>query len=55
MKDIANARKDYLDKISTDLVKNHDLIAIEDLKVANMLKNHHIAKAISEVSWGTVP
>ena len=48
---IANARKDYLDKISTDLVKNHDLIAIEDLKVANMLKNHHIAKAISEVSW----
>ena len=48
---IANARKDYLDKISTALVKNHDLIAIEDLKVANMLKNHHIAKAISEVSW----
>ena len=48
---IANARKDYLDKISTNLVKNHDLIAIEDLKVANMVKNHHISKALNEVSW----
>ncbi|WP_257348174.1 IS200/IS605 family element RNA-guided endonuclease TnpB [Pseudalkalibacillus decolorationis] len=48
---IANARKDYLDKISTDIVKNHDIIGMEDLTVSNMMKNHHLAKAISEVSW----
>ena len=48
---IANARKDYLHKISTDIVKNHDIIGIEDLQVSNMLKNHKLAKAISEVSW----
>lgn len=48
---IGNARKDYLDKISTYIVKNHDMIAIEDLQVANLIKNHKLAKAISEVSW----
>jgi putative transposase len=48
---ISNARKDYLAKISTHLVKNHDLIAIEDLQVSHMLKNGYLAKAISEVSW----
>jgi putative transposase len=48
---IANARKDMLDKISTDIVKNHDIIGIEDLSVSNMLKNRNLAKAISEVSW----
>lgn len=48
---IANARTDYLHKISTEIVKNHDIIGMEDLCVANMLKNHKLAKAISEVSW----
>ncbi|MBS4174361.1 IS200/IS605 family element RNA-guided endonuclease TnpB [Bacillus sp. FJAT-49736] len=48
---IANARKDYLDKLSTEIVKNHDTIGMEDLSVVNMLKNHHLAKAISDVSW----
>ena len=48
---IANARKDYLDKISTEIVKNHDMIGMENLSVSNMLKNHNLAKAISEVSW----
>ncbi|WP_088123274.1 RNA-guided endonuclease TnpB family protein, partial [Bacillus wiedmannii] len=46
-----NARKDYLEKISTEIIKNHDVIGIEDLQVSNMLKNHKLAKAISEVSW----
>lgn len=48
---ITNARNDYLHKISTEMVKNHDIIGMEDLLVSNMLKNHNLAKAISEVSW----
>ncbi|MGG2063855.1 IS200/IS605 family element RNA-guided endonuclease TnpB [Bacillus sp. S14(2024)] len=48
---ITNARTDYLQKISTHIIKNHDVIGIEDLQVSNMLKNHKLAKAISEVSW----
>lgn len=48
---ITNARKDMLNKISTNIVKSHDIIGIEDLSVSNMLKNGNLAKAISEVSW----
>ncbi|HDR4398464.1 IS200/IS605 family element RNA-guided endonuclease TnpB [Bacillus cereus group sp. BceL101] len=48
---IINARTDYLQKISTEIIKNHDIIGIEDLQVSNMLKNHKLSKAISEVSW----
>ncbi len=48
---INNKKKDFLHKLSTDLVKNHDLICIEDLKVSNMLKNKRLAKLIGEVSW----
>lgn len=48
---IANARKDYLHKISSMLISENKVIAIEDLQVSNMLKNHKLAKAISEVSW----
>jgi putative transposase len=48
---ITNARTDYLQKISTHIIKNHDVIGMEDLQVSNMLKNHKLAKAISEVSW----
>ncbi|MCP3764220.1 IS200/IS605 family element RNA-guided endonuclease TnpB [Domibacillus sp. A3M-37] len=48
---IANARTDYLQKITTEIIKNHDVIGIEDLNVSSMLKNQKLAKAISEVSW----
>ncbi|WP_059103388.1 IS200/IS605 family element RNA-guided endonuclease TnpB [Shouchella shacheensis] len=48
---IANARTDYLHKLSSTIIKNHDVIGIEDLQVSNLLKNRKLAKAISEVSW----
>ena len=48
---IANARKDYLHKISTELINENQIICLEDLKVSNILKNHNLAKAISDVSW----
>ena len=48
---IVNARKDYLHKISTELINENQVICLEDLHVDNMLKNHNLAKAISEVSW----
>ncbi|WP_195251974.1 IS200/IS605 family element RNA-guided endonuclease TnpB [Romboutsia sp. 1001713B170207_170306_H8] len=48
---IVNQRKDYLHKISTKLIKENQIICLEDLKVSNMMKNHKLAGAISEVSW----
>ncbi|EZW47216.1 IS605 OrfB family transposase, partial [Staphylococcus aureus 56824-10] len=48
---IAHTRKDYIHKITTDLVENYDVIAIEDLKTANLLKNHHLARSIASQSW----
>ena len=48
---IANKRKDYLHKLTTQLVKKYDVIAIEDLKVKNLQKNHHLAKSIANASW----
>jgi putative transposase len=48
---IANKRKDYLHKLTTALVKKYDVIAIENLKVKNLQKNHHLAKSITNASW----
>ena len=48
---IVNKRKDYLHQISTKLVRENQIICLEDLKVSNMMKNHKITGAISEVSW----
>ena len=48
---IANKRNDFLHKVSTEIVKNHDIIGIETLQVKNMQKNRKLSKSISEVSW----
>ncbi|EDT84486.1 transposase [Clostridium botulinum] len=48
---IVNQRKDFLHKLSMQIISENQAIVIEDLKVSNMLKNHRLAKAISEISW----
>ena len=48
---ISNQRKDFLHKVSTQLLSENQTIVIEDLKISNMQQNHKLAKAISEVSW----
>ena len=48
---IANKRQDKLQKLTTELVKQYDVIVIEDLKTKNLQKNHHLAKSIANASW----
>ncbi|XHU93054.1 IS200/IS605 family element transposase accessory protein TnpB [Lactobacillus helveticus] len=47
----ANQCRDYLHKLTTHLVKQYDVIAIEDLKTKNLQKNHHLTKSIANASW----
>ena len=49
---VANQRKDWLHKITTHLVRKYDVIALEDLNVRGMVKNHNLAKAITNVAFG---
>ena len=48
---IANQRNDFLQKLSTKLIKENDIICIEDLQVKNMIRNRKLSRLISDVSW----
>lgn len=48
----ANQRKDMLHKLSTNLVRQYDVVCIEDLAPKNMVRNRKLAKSISDASWG---
>ena len=48
---ITNTRKDYLHKMSLEIISENQVIVSENLQIKNMVKNHHLAKAICDVSW----
>ena len=48
---VANIRKDFLHKLSTNIVKNYDIICIENLNVKGLIKNHKLAKSFQDVSF----
>jgi putative transposase len=49
---VSRQRKDYAAKAASALVRSSDLIAYEDLKISSLVKNRHLAKSISDASWG---
>jgi putative transposase len=50
---VANQRKDFLHRSSSTLVKTHDRLCLEDLAVANLVRNRHLARRIADAGWGT--
>jgi len=49
---VANQRKDYLNKLAYTLIQNYDGIALEDLRITNMVRNRHLSKSILDSGWG---
>ena len=50
---ISNVRQDFLHKLSRKIVNNNQVVVVENLNVKGMVRNHKLAKAISDCSWGT--
>ncbi len=50
---VRNQRKDFLHKLTTAIIKNHDVVAIENLSVSGMIRNRKLARAIVDVGWYT--
>lgn len=50
---ITDQRTDFLHKLSRYYVDKYDMVAIEDLNIKNMIRNHHLARSISDVAWRT--
>jgi putative transposase len=50
---VQRQREDFARKTASALISSHDLIAFEDLKIRNMVRNHHLAKSMHDAGWGT--
>ena len=51
---ITRQRQDFLNKLADRLIRENDLIVLEDLKIRNMVRNHHLSKGILDAGWNSL-